>query len=1502
MKKESDKLYAGIDIGSTTVKIAIADPNTNNLIYSDYRRHNADLSGTLSLMLEDFGRIFPDARLVIAVCGSGGMAISKKLDAFYIQEVVANSLVIRKYYKDVRVSIELGGQDAKVIFFTMDEDTNQLIASDMRMNGSCAGGTGAFIDQVAELLSIRTEEFASLSEKGKTVYDISGRCGVFAKTDIQPLLNHGVSVEDIALSTFHAIVKQTIGGLAQGMEIKPKVIFVGGPLTFNRRLVSVFKERLSLGEDDVVIPEKPEILVAYGAALSIDFMFSSAGEGLPVSGIVSKLNTKGVNGDTQHSGPGLLFFENDEEKEAFFTRHNSEKGRELYEIPEGTASLDVYIGLDAGSTTSKFVLIDKECRLVDSFYSGNHGEPLKVIKYALLRLYEKYQSRGITLNVLGLGTTGYGEMLFARGFLADYHTVETVAHAEAAQFFVPDVTFILDIGGQDMKAISLKKGIVTGIVLNEACSAGCGSFVETYAKSLGVAVERIAELAFLSENPSHLGSRCTVFMNSSIITEQKNGKKTEDILAGISRSIIENVFTKVVRISNFNDLGEKIVVQGGTFRNDAVLRAFEQYTGRNVVRAPYPGEMGAFGIALLVKKQMEEKAVSAGQAVPLSRFAGFEALKDLDYIKQPSMICSFCANHCSRTIISFTNGNNHITGNRCEKGEIVGNQESPDIKKRLKDTRERLDSVPDMVKLHNTLLMKEYPVKRVFSQELLKSNYRGRSAGRGKSRTLVNISDPGNALRPLRIGIPRTLEFWNSLPFWRTLFTALGFDVVVSSPSSYDIYEKGLQYIPSDTACFPAKLVHGHVEELASKGVDRIFLPMMVRLPRENNTAEGNHTCVMLQGYPMVVEKSSDLFTRTGIKIDTPIFHWYNEKLKNRQITSWFSSEFSLKGGAVKNAIEQGNCAMALFKAKMREEGSRVLSGLEGSSNFAVLLAGRPYHSDLLVNHSISRYFTSLGIPVLTLDSLPGLDKHDLSDVRMETTITFHTRMDGAAIEAALHPNLEIVQIVSFGCGHDAIISDEMARELKKRSSKEMLILKLDEGESAGPLNIRIKSFIETIRARRKKENADGASVKAVPFICEKKVIYTKKDRKEKIVLAPNLSPAFSLIFSSVMRKNGISIKPLPVADKRAIELGKKYVHNDICYPAQINIGEALAYLEKAEGAKTRFALGVAKNCEACRAGQYAALARKALDEAGYPEVPIVTTGKDTKGIHPGFKMTLKDQTRMLWGLTIVDTYEMMLRRIRPYETNKGLTDIIFNRHIKRLGENIHRGRNVLLGLLRDAVMDFNRIEIFADKRKPRVGIVGEILVNYHPAANCYIESYLELNGMEVVQPAMHDFFRKTAIIEKELGRRKMAPNSFFHYLVHDITDRIYDFVHTKIWGVIKREFRFHEHRGNIYNLVDNIKPFMDVTYIGAEGWKLPGEIMEMFASGVNSFVIMQPFGCLPNHITGRGMIKTLKKLCPGSQIIALDYDPDTSIGNVENRLQMLIINAREIENPDKIA
>jgi predicted CoA-substrate-specific enzyme activase len=1460
--------FVGIDVGSTTVKVVVVSSEGGKILYSCYLRHNAEQVKTVHTVLAKIHSLFPDREFTVAFCGSGGHFIADAVGAFFIQEVVANSIAVKEFYPETSVAVELGGQDAKVIFFRKDETTGRLVASDMRMNGSCAGGTGAFIDQVAELLHIPIEEFDLLASRGTRVYEISGRCGVFAKTDIQPLLNQGASPADIALSAFHAIAKQTIGGLAQGMEITAPVIFEGGPLTFNPTLVRVFQERLGLRDEDVIIPESPELIVAHGAALSVSVMFENRESSYDKRTALETLSDFHNRRPPDEDAEERPFFSDPAERAEFEMAHAFSDLRPR-EYPRGTV-LPVYLGLDAGSTTSKFVLLNEDEEPINSFYANNRGDPLSVMRDGLVSLRDTYRKQGVELVIRGVGTTGYGEVLFAKAFGADYHTVETVAHAAAARKFEPDVTFILDIGGQDMKAITIQGGIVTGITLNEACSAGCGSFLETYARSLGIPVDQIANLAFLSKNPSRLGSRCTVFMNSSIITEQKNGKTVEDILAGLCRSIIENVFTKVIRVSNLNSLGNKIIVQGGTFRNDAVFRALRQYTGREIVRPPYPGLMGALGIALLTKKTVERKIREADNY--RSVFIPLDSLNDFSYTKEAGIVCPFCSNSCNRTLVTFGNGGRYITGNRCERGEIIGGLEDPEVKRLLSEKTKKMQAVPDLIKRHNLMLTADYN-PRVLAEK-----------------------------RGIRIGLPRVLEFWESLPYWKALFTALGFEVLVSRRSSYGLFEKGLKGIPSDTVCFPAKLGHGHIRDLIDQKADRIFWPMMIRVPKRNRTALGCEMCPVVQGYPMVVEKSDEPLARYGIPMDHPTFHWYNRDLKHNQTVSYIHRVFGIPRTLIRIAIGEAEMALSRFNNTLIAESEKILDEYsrpeisEDPNKFAVILSGRPYHSDELVNHDLSGIFTAQGIPVLALQFLPNLNIPDLDGTRIETFNPYHTGMLEAAIYAARRPNLELVQIVSFGCGHDAILSDETARVLKETSGKELLILKLDEGEAKGPLNIRIKSFIETVRAKREARIGKGEAYRTrdlpEPFPAK----FTKSDKKKRTVLVPNLSPAFSYIFAKILEKDGYRTKVLGVASKRAIELGKQYVHNDICFPAQINIGEILETIESGELKPGEIVAGVAKNCEACRAGQYAALCRKALDEAGYPEIPILTTsGKDTKKMHRGFKFGISSLVRMVWGLRIADGLEAMRRRLRPYEIIPGETDRVFNHHLVKSTELLLQGTKKALAALDAAVTDFNRIPVVEGPRKPRVGIIGEILMNYHPGANGHIEEYLEKNGMEIALPGMTDFFRKENVAEQTMAARRLHPFPFFLGLKAEVLETVFSGVHSRVAGILSR-FRFAEEPYSIKEISKNMLGIIDLSYQIGEGWLMPGEIAQMAKHGVNSFVILNPFGCMPNHITGRGMIKTLKKLFSHIQLLSLDYDPDTSFANIENRLQMLIITARELE------
>lgn len=1373
--------------------------------------------------------------------------------------MVANTIAIRHSYGHTKVAIELGGQDAKVIFFHHDAISKKIISSDMRMNGSCAGGTGAFIDQIAELLKMKAEDFEGLARNGTNVFDISGRCGVFAKTDVQPLLNQGILKEDIALSAFHALAKQTIGGLAQGMDINPPIIFEGGPFHFNPTLINVFVERLGLEKEEIIVPEKPEIIVAYGTALSIGVMFDdkiNAYKGLEsYSRLLVKENFRINSG----SKVPQRYFANAQEKSEFFNRHKPEP--EIQKNFVRGSKIDVYLGIDAGSTTTKFVLIDGDENVIYKDYINNEGEPVRVFQKALINLREKFKEYGVTLNIIAVGTTGYGELLFSKAFQADYHTVETVSHAEAAMKYEPDVSFVLDIGGQDMKAIKINDGIITSITLNEACSAGCGSFLETFAKTLQIAVDEIENYAFESTNLSELGSRCTIFMGSSIITEQKNGKSPQDILGGLCKSIIENIFTKVVRVSNIDSLGEKIVVQGGTFKNMAVLRAFEQYAGKEIIRAPFPGEMGAIGIAILTKKYAQTTGFSGN-----SSFIGLVNLDSFGYTNHPGTVCGFCSNNCNRNLIKFNNGNHYITGNKCEKGEIIGNLSDQSTKEKINAISNRIKEIPNMIQFREKLLFKNY------SPELVSPK------------------------KGLTIGIPRALEFWNSLPFWKAFFTALGYKVVVSRKSDAQLFENGLQSIPSDTICFPAKIAHGHILDLIDRQVDMIFMPAMGKIPHKDQP-KSYWACVIVQGYPYIIKECIEPEDKFGIKLYTPIFHWYDFKIRDAQLIDFTVSTFKLKKGIVKKAIIQGDIALEKFKNEMDLKGQSILNSLNKPADFAVLIAGRCYHNDSFINHNIAKYFTKHKIPVLTNDSIPGLMTADLKNVRPEPGINFHAEMYCSAIYAANHPNLELVQIVSFGCGHDAIISDEIERIMREISGNYPLILKLDESDVVGPLNLRVKSFIETVVAKRKHESKADQIKNVNQLTNPYSTKFTVRDKKERTVLVPHLSRSFNTLVSAVLQKEGFNVECVPIATDEAIVLGKKYVHNDICYPAQLNVGEILLALKSGRYDPETSSIGLFKSCDDCRLINYAALTRKALDEAGFENVPIATTASvDERGMHPGFKITMNFQITMLYGMTMVGALDDMAYGTRPYELNKGETEVIYNRYLNKISANIRISKKLARESLGEAVLAFNNIPVDRSIRKPRVLIIGELLLNYHSVSNMQLEEYLEKNGMEIVMPRFIQKLRRHNVKKLDEINKFHVKFSFLERLLISINKAMFNKVFAEI-DKIEQGYRFYEHKIDIYKRFDNgVTPMIDKTMTCGEGWILPEEILACAEEGVKTFIVVGPFGCLPNHISGRGMFKAIKKRFADIQLLALDFDPDTSFGNIENRLQMLIIYANELE------
>ncbi|MCL2441664.1 MAG: acyl-CoA dehydratase activase [Treponema sp.] len=1453
-------LHIGIDVGSTTVKAVVIQPDTKEILFSRYERHEASQSDKVHSFLQDIFAQFPNNQFKIAFCGSGGRTIADLLQAPYIQEVVANSIAVRTFYPQARVAIELGGQDAKIVFFYHDNAANRLTAGDMRMNGSCAGGTGAFIDEVASLLRTPVEDFDTLASKGSQVYDISGRCGVFAKTDIQPLLNQGGLLNDIALSTFHAIAKQTIGGLAQGLEIKPPVVFEGGPLTFNPTLIKVFAERLGLSDSDIILPPKAELFIAYGAALSINEMFQNTETKFSSQAALTTLSMyrEIVTGNSFKQN--LNFFNSDAERCEFETRHKMQEINKINSITHGKDTLRVYMGLDAGSTTTKFVLLDENENVVDCFYSPNKGEPLKVIKEALLEMYAKYHKAGINLEIIALGTTGYGELLFDKALGADYHTVETVAHAAAAQKYIPGVSFILDIGGQDMKAINISNGIVTNITVNEACSSGCGSFLETFAETLNIPVDKIAEAAFNAKNPARLGSRCTVFMNSTIITEQKNGKQADDIMAGLCRSIVENVFTKVVRISNPEQLGEKIVVQGGTLKNNAVLRALEQYLGKSVVRAPYPGEMGAIGVALLTKREITEHGYTSPHGPnDRSRFIGFEEIKNFGYTQEANLICPFCSNNCNRTLVKFSNGLTWVTGNRCERGELVGDPNDPTLREEIGKRTKAMNIVPDMIKLRDELVFKNYPFLK-----LLPSN---------------NIT----------IGIPRVLDFWRDMPFWNVFWNALGFNITLSRKSSRYLYEKGIQFVASDTVCFPAKLVHGHIEDLIEKKVDRIFFPQINRLPPDNPERFSTFTCPVLKGYPLSIKFSNNPQDKHNIPFDSPICHWFSKRDKDFQLCRFMTETFNIPKNVTMAAIKQAEKALEDFNRILTDNGKKIIDDVQRKNEFAIVIAGRHYQYDEHVNHNLSRYFTSMGIPVLTLDSLPNLGKVPLNKSRVEITNNNHARLLSGAIVAAEHPALEYVDIFSFGCGHDAVYTDEMIRIMDEISGKSPLIIKMDESEIAGPLRIRVRSFIETVMTRRKL-----VTHKTKPLQDPYPVKLNKKD-KHKVILIPNVSRAFCLILSSALAKDGYRTEPLPMGGADAIAMGKKYVHNDMCLPAQIVIGEVILALKSGKYDPNNTVVGTAKVLCDCRLSNYMPLTRKALDEAGFPQVPVITTDLfDLKKAHPGMKFTNLTYANVVWGIIQADALEYLRRKIRPYELQKGETDKVTENAFVEIANGLaKRGIRGTIKPFKKAIKELCKINYDRSKLREPVLIQGEYLLTFHPGSNQEVEKYLEKNGMEVMFPRMygiyrHLFLNHTVAEIKEFKVKHSLYDTLFAIGGNKFMD--YAAKHT---DKIAKKHPLYECDATLEEVAKLSDHIMHHSILSGESFLIAADILHYAARGVRSFVILQPFGCLPNHICGRGIIKKLKEHYPGIQILPLDYDPDVSFANIENRLQMLIMNAR---------
>ncbi|MDR1068805.1 MAG: 2-hydroxyacyl-CoA dehydratase [Clostridiales Family XIII bacterium] len=1401
-------LRLGIDVGSTTVKIALLNEN-DEMIFSRYDRHMSNVFEKAAELIAELAAEYPERPVRAVITGSGGLSISGLLDIRFEQEVISCSKAVETLIPETDVAIELGGEDAKITFYGK--------SIEQRMNGTCAGGTGAFIDQMAILLNTDAAGLNEAAKEMSVIYPIAARCGVFAKTDIQPLINEGAKVPDLAASIFQAVVNQTISGLACGRVIRGKIAFLGGPLAFLSELRGRFIETLGLAPEDVVFPASPEYFVAVGAAMM-------AGSAAPITTdeLLARIENADESqlGETKHIAP---LFADTAEYAAFRARHekNSVPRKDI-----ARAKGPLFLGIDAGSTTTKAVAIDKDRNLVYSFYKSNAGNPLETTRALLRELYAKIPEHAYIANSV---VTGYGEGLIKAGFHVDLGEIETIAHYKAAEQFLPGVDFILDIGGQDMKCMKIRDGAIYSIMLNEACSSGCGSFIETYSKSVNLAVEDFAREALFAEAPVDLGTRCTVFMNSKVKQAQKEGATIGDISAGLSQSVIKNALYKVIKLRNTDEAGEKVVVQGGTFLNDSVLRSIERVMERDVVRPDIAGNMGAFGAALIALENHIPDAES-----------GIVSSEDLDRFSAESSHtrCGLCENNCLLTVNRFGSGEKYITGNRCEKG-AGGSAAASDV--------------PNLM---------EWKRKRLFNYEPLSED----DARRGT------------------IGIPRVLNMYENYPFWFRFFTELGFRVLLSPPSSKTLYEKGMDSISSDTACYPAKLVHGHIKWLAEQGARRIFYPSINYERAENEAADNHYNCPIVATYPEVIANNmDDYLEENDIVFMHPFVPYDNDDRLARRLAAIFR-ELKIGAAEIAKAVTAARHEDKKFHDDVKRYGKEALRILDKTGGKGVILAGRPYHLDPEINHGIDTLITSFGLAVLTEDAVAYMADAP-RPLRVLDQWVYHSRLYRAAEFAGMRENLEIVQLNSFGCGLDAVTTDQVEEILRSRR-KLYTVLKIDEGANLGAVKIRIRSLKAAMEEREK----NGVRAIDRPYKFERKV-FTEDMREGYTILIPEMSPIHFRFLEPVINSAGYHAKLLPEVDVHAVDEGLRCINNDACYPTIVTLGQVISYLKSGECDLDRTAVIMSQTGGGCRASNYVALLRKALKDLGMEQIPVVSANMVGLEPNPGFKFTLGMGKRMLIGVLFGDALMRVLYATRPYEKEPGSADRLAHYWSVRIEREMpHIGIRKYRDWVRQLVRDFDQLPLTREK-KPKVGVVGEILVKYHPNANNDIVGIIESEGGEAVVPDLMDFFLY-GMHNKEYNYKNMS-GTWKSMVVNKFAIGLVEWLRGPMKRALSASKRFHAPL-RIEETAAKAEQIIEIGNQCGEGWLLTGEMIELIDSGVGNIVCLQPFACLPNHVTGKGMQKALRKYNPLANVAMIDYDPGASNVNQLNRIKLMMATAHK--------
>lgn len=1391
----------GLDVGSTTLKVVVLDDH-DNICFSTYVRHNARIRETLSVVFSELGERFEDELFGLTITGSVGLGIAERTQIPFVQEVVASTAYVRRYHPQATTLIDIGGEDAKVVFLKGE-------TPDMRMNSNCAGGTGAFIDQMALLLDTTPAGLDRLAQRAVRIHPIASRCGVFAKTDIQNLLAKNVSREEIAASIFHAVAVQTVVTLSHGCDIEAPVLFCGGPLAFLPSLRKAFAEYLHLDGMQTICPADAQLLPAWGTALSgTDASLRTTDEWLAV---IAANTTRGDR--TYKALPAI--FENEEAHTAWRRQRNTGTFRSV-PIPSGRVGIT--LGIDSGSTTTKIAAFDDRQQLLFTHYAPNNGNPIAAVGQGLRELLAACRTAGADPVVEGSCVTGYGEDLIKAAFGLDAGVIETIAHYLAAKEITPDVSFILDIGGQDMKAIFVEHGAVTRMEINEACSSGCGSFIETFARSLGSGVGEFAAQACTASHPCDLGTRCTVFMNSRVKQMLREGASMADIAAGLSYSVVKNCLYKVLKLRSADEMGGRIVVQGGTMRNDAVVRAFERLTGREVFRSDRPEMMGAFGCALYAGR-LRSSGVSLGQLLETA-----SCTSDM-------LQCRGCENRCMVTRYRFSGGNTYYSGNKCERH--FSNKGSCDVQ--------------------------------------------GENAYAEKLRLLFDRSGLREG-RPV-VGIPRCLNTYEEYLFWHTLLSDCGISVVLSDPSNMRTYEHNVRRVMSDNICFPAKLVHAHISDLVEKGVDRILMPYVV-YEQPDGKEINSYSCPIVAGYSDVVRSVDNL----SIPLDSPTVSFRNEKRLYRQCSDYLVS-LGVARRKIRTAFRRALDEQRAFARQLRELNGGILRRSRDAGRLTLLVAGRPYHADPLIQHKIAEMVAGMGVDVITDDIVRG-ENISTADTHYVAQWAYANRILRAAAWASRQDrNVQFVELTSFGCGPDALLTDEV-RDLLGRHGKSLTLLKIDDVSNTGSLKLRIRSLIESLKLGHASQAAPRPFVTTPDF--------GERDRKRKI-LVPFFTPFISPLIPALLKRAGYEAENLPMSTQASVESGLRYANNEICYPATLIVGDIVNALQSGRHDPTETAVAITQTGGQCRASNYIALIRKGLVNAGFADVPVISVspGSGLQTTQPGFRIPwLRVFRGAIGAVLFTDCLARLYYATAVRETEPGEAASLRDWYLEdaKMILESESESNIL-----DAFAETLGFAVEAFSRKcrpierPKVGIVGEIFLKFNPFAQKGLIDWLTDRRIEAVSPILTDFFMQGFVNREIRNRSGLDSSRIPGWLLRQGAGRMQRLIGR--FNGIASKFPYFQPIGNVYESAEAASEVISLNAQFGEGWLLPGEVAMFARHGVRNVVSLQPFGCIANHIVSKGVEKRIRGLYPQMNLLSLDFDGSVSDVNIMNRLLLFVNN-----------